>query len=163
LGLLDLGVQEETEAIHGSAWPGRSGSRYVEALRVRWDTFGAPSRSLKRLSESLPQRVPVLLLAGVRTGELVKLRESSKRLGRRVFLEVYDVTVGTRSTGRRLESLGAQRDTHIITQRLPLEIHLVPEYMLLRIPLLVILPVAAASFPARRAAYRNIVDALGHA
>jgi putative ABC transport system permease protein len=51
----------------------------------------------------------------------------------------------------------------IITQRLPLEIHLVPEYVLLSIPLLVILSVGAASFPARRAAHQSIVDALGHA
>jgi putative ABC transport system permease protein len=50
----------------------------------------------------------------------------------------------------------------IITQRLPLEVHLVPEYMLLSIPLLVILAFGAASFPARRAAHQNIVDALAH-
>jgi putative ABC transport system permease protein len=50
----------------------------------------------------------------------------------------------------------------IITQRLPLEIHLVPEYMSLSIPLLVILSVGAASFPARRAAHESIVDALAH-
>jgi putative ABC transport system permease protein len=50
----------------------------------------------------------------------------------------------------------------IITQRLPLEIHLVPEYMSLSIPLLVILSIGAASFPARRAAHQSIVDALAH-
>jgi putative ABC transport system permease protein len=50
----------------------------------------------------------------------------------------------------------------IITQRLPLEIHLVPEYMSLSIPLLVILSIGAASFPAHRAAHQSIVDALAH-
>jgi putative ABC transport system permease protein len=50
----------------------------------------------------------------------------------------------------------------IITQRLPLEVHLVPLYMLLSVLLLVILSISAASFPARRAAYQGIVDALGH-
>jgi putative ABC transport system permease protein len=50
----------------------------------------------------------------------------------------------------------------IITQRLPLEVHLVPQYMLVSVLLLVILSVGAASFPARRAASQAIVDALGH-
>lgn len=50
----------------------------------------------------------------------------------------------------------------IITQRLPLEIHLVPLYMLLSVLLLVLLSIGAASFPARRAAHQGIVDALGH-
>jgi putative ABC transport system permease protein len=51
----------------------------------------------------------------------------------------------------------------IITKRLPLEIHLVPEYALFSILCLVILSMGAASLPARRAAYHGIVEALGHA
>ncbi|MGH8056339.1 MAG: ABC transporter permease [Candidatus Entotheonellia bacterium] len=51
----------------------------------------------------------------------------------------------------------------IITQRLPLEIYLVPGYLILSLLLLVVLSVAAASLPAHRAAYQRIVDALGHA
>ncbi len=50
----------------------------------------------------------------------------------------------------------------IITQQLPLEIHLVSKYMVLSSLLLIILSVGAASVPARRAAHQGIVDALGH-
>lgn len=50
----------------------------------------------------------------------------------------------------------------LISQRLPLEIELVPEYMLWSVLFLVALSVGAASFPARRAAHQNIVEALGH-
>lgn len=50
----------------------------------------------------------------------------------------------------------------IIGKSLPLEVYLVPEYMMLSIVFLTILSVSAAIFPARRAAYQNIVDALGH-
>jgi putative ABC transport system permease protein len=51
----------------------------------------------------------------------------------------------------------------IIAKRLPLEIHLVPEYALFSVLCLVILSMGAASLPARRAAYQGIVEALGHA
>ena len=51
----------------------------------------------------------------------------------------------------------------IIAKRLPLEIHLVPEYALFSVLCLVILSLGAASLPARRAAYHGIVEALGHA
>jgi putative ABC transport system permease protein len=51
----------------------------------------------------------------------------------------------------------------IIATRLPLEIHLVPKYALFSVLCLVILSLGAASLPARRAAYHNIVEALGHA
>lgn len=44
----------------------------------------------------------------------------------------------------------------------PLEIHLVYGHMLAILVLLELLAVAAAIMPARRAAYKNIVDALGH-
>jgi len=50
----------------------------------------------------------------------------------------------------------------IITSRLPLEIHLVPEYFALSFLFLVLLSVAAAGVPARRAVRGNIVEALGH-
>jgi putative ABC transport system permease protein len=51
----------------------------------------------------------------------------------------------------------------VIAKRLPLEIHLVPEYALFSVLCLVILSMGAASLPARRAAYQGIVEALGHA
>jgi putative ABC transport system permease protein len=51
----------------------------------------------------------------------------------------------------------------IIAKRLPLEIHVVPEYALFSVLCLVLLSMGAASLPARRAAYHDIVEALGHA
>jgi putative ABC transport system permease protein len=51
----------------------------------------------------------------------------------------------------------------IITKRIPLEVHLVPEYLLWSMAFLILLAGLAAVFPARRAAYQTIVDALGHA
>jgi putative ABC transport system permease protein len=50
----------------------------------------------------------------------------------------------------------------MITQRIPLEIRLVPEYMLIAFAFLLVLSVAAACVPARRAVREGIVDALGH-
>ena len=50
----------------------------------------------------------------------------------------------------------------MITNRIPLEIHLVPEYLLTSFVFLLALSVGAACFPARRAAREGIVDALGH-
>jgi putative ABC transport system permease protein len=45
---------------------------------------------------------------------------------------------------------------------IPIELHLVPRYMLVTLVLLMILAVLAAFFPSRRAARMNVVDALGH-
>ncbi len=50
----------------------------------------------------------------------------------------------------------------LVSQRLPLAIELVPEYMVWSAFFLVALSVGAASFPARRAAHQDIVEALGH-
>lgn len=50
----------------------------------------------------------------------------------------------------------------ILTRRIPLEVYLVPEYMLYSTLLLVLLSVGAAILPARRAAKQEIIDALGH-
>jgi putative ABC transport system permease protein len=50
----------------------------------------------------------------------------------------------------------------IITQRVPLQIYIVPEYMVLSLLLLAILSVGAASLPARKAAYQDVVEALAH-
>jgi putative ABC transport system permease protein len=50
----------------------------------------------------------------------------------------------------------------MITQRIPLEIRLVPETMLIAFLFLLVLSVGAACIPARRAVRQSIVDALGH-
>ncbi|HEV8711473.1 MAG TPA: FtsX-like permease family protein [Candidatus Binatia bacterium] len=50
----------------------------------------------------------------------------------------------------------------LVSQRLPLTIDLVPEYMVWSAFFLVVLSVGAASFPARQAAHQDIVEALGH-
>lgn len=49
-----------------------------------------------------------------------------------------------------------------ITRRVPLEVYLVPDYMIYSILLLVVLSLFAASLPARKAARMEIVKALGH-
>lgn len=49
-----------------------------------------------------------------------------------------------------------------ISNRVPLEVYLVPEYLLYSVLLLVVLSLAAASLPARAAARMQIVSALGH-
>jgi len=50
----------------------------------------------------------------------------------------------------------------IITARIPLEIYLVPEYLIGAFFFLLALAMTSATFPARRAARQEIVDALGH-
>jgi putative ABC transport system permease protein len=50
----------------------------------------------------------------------------------------------------------------LVSQRLPLAIDLVPEYMVWSALFLVALSVGAASVPARQAAHQDIVEALGH-
>jgi putative ABC transport system permease protein len=50
----------------------------------------------------------------------------------------------------------------IITRRIPLEVYLVPQYMLYSTGFLVLLSVTVAVLPARRAANQEIIDALGH-
>jgi putative ABC transport system permease protein len=49
-----------------------------------------------------------------------------------------------------------------ITRRVPLEVYIVPEYMVISALLLVFLSLVAAVLPARKAARMDIVDALGH-
>lgn len=50
----------------------------------------------------------------------------------------------------------------IITSQIPLEIHLVPRYLVVSTGFLVILSIMTAVLPARQAAYQSIVDSLGH-
>jgi putative ABC transport system permease protein len=50
----------------------------------------------------------------------------------------------------------------VMTRRIPLEVYLVPEYMLYSGFFLVLLAVGAAILPARRAANQEITNALGH-
>ena len=49
-----------------------------------------------------------------------------------------------------------------MAREVPLEVHLVPDYVAMTMLFLVILSVLAAIMPARKAARMNIVDALGH-
>jgi putative ABC transport system permease protein len=49
-----------------------------------------------------------------------------------------------------------------MTREVPLEVHLVPDYMAVTLLFLILLSVLAAIMPARKAARMNIVDALGH-
>lgn len=62
-------------------------------------------------------------------------------------------------------AVGVARPTWVpphIPKRIPLEIHLVPEYLGVTFLCLVLLAAIAAAIPARRAAKMPIIDALGH-
>ena len=50
----------------------------------------------------------------------------------------------------------------IITRQIPLEIHLVPRYLIVSTGFLVVLSIMTAVLPARQAAYQSIVDSIGH-
>lgn len=50
----------------------------------------------------------------------------------------------------------------MITGEEPLEVHLVPEYLLISTLLMILLSIGAALMPARKASHLGIVDALGH-
>ena len=50
----------------------------------------------------------------------------------------------------------------MITQRIPLEIYIVPLYLWVSFGFLIALSVVSATMPARRAVRQGIVDALGH-
>lgn len=50
----------------------------------------------------------------------------------------------------------------MITGEEPLEVHLVPEYLLISTAVMILLSIGAALMPARKASHLGIVDALGH-
>ncbi|MFD1691075.1 nitronate monooxygenase [Azotobacter chroococcum] len=70
-------------------------------MGIRWDTLGSAERGLEQLAEFIPQRVPILVLAGFKpddlvfTGmqpkELAALKKKIKRLARKIFVEVWDL------------------------------------------------------------------------
>ncbi|MGB8354278.1 MAG: FtsX-like permease family protein [Chthoniobacteraceae bacterium] len=49
-----------------------------------------------------------------------------------------------------------------ISRRVPLEVYLVPRYLIISFACLILLSILAAVFPARKAACSNIVESLGH-
>src|SRR3981189_1137069 len=66
LGILDLGFRGNRDATipiinRLASAAGRRGR-----WGVRWDTLGLPSRGVARLSELLPRRAPVLIIAGLK-------------------------------------------------------------------------------------------------
>ncbi|ACO79122.1 Type I fatty acid synthase ArsA [Azotobacter vinelandii CA] len=101
IGILDLGChnapQTTRAAIDGLAANAGPNAQWG----IRWDTLGSAGRGLEQLAEFIPQRVPILVLAGLRpddlvfTGmqpkELAALKKKIKRLARKIFVEVWDL------------------------------------------------------------------------
>lgn len=101
IGILDLGCHNDPEATR-TAIEGLAASAGPNAQwGIRWDTLGSAERGLEQLAEFIPQRVPILVLAGLKpddlvfTGmqpkELAALKKKIKRLARKIFVEVWDL------------------------------------------------------------------------
>ncbi|UZR28830.1 type I polyketide synthase [Methylococcus mesophilus] len=58
---------------------------------LRWDTLGSPERNPQHLADILSRPVPVLVLAGQRPAELKRYRDASRKIARKVLLEVHDL------------------------------------------------------------------------
>lgn len=82
------------------------------------------------------------------------------------LLGLFGSALGVCLTGMSWGIVTVVRPTWIppgITRRVPLEVYIVPEYMVFSMLFLVFLSLIAAVLPARKAARMDIVDALGHA
>jgi putative ABC transport system permease protein len=81
------------------------------------------------------------------------------------LLGLFGSVLGVCFTWMSLIIVAVVRPTWVpppITRRVPLEVYIVPEYMVVSALLLVFLSLVAAILPARKAARMDIVDALGH-
>jgi malonyl CoA-acyl carrier protein transacylase len=91
LGILDLGYRDP---------PGRL-APLVKHLAasvdpdsrwgLRWDVLGSPTRDPQHLGNLLSRPVPVLILAGLRPAELKRCRDTSRKIARKILLEVHDL------------------------------------------------------------------------
>lgn len=91
MGILDLGYSDRPDLLKPTLdWLASCSGRRAR-WGVRWDTLGLASRGLERLSELLPSKVPILILAGLDSAELPAPCKTAKCLARQVFLEAYDV------------------------------------------------------------------------
>jgi malonyl CoA-acyl carrier protein transacylase len=90
LGILDLGLRDDAGAVTGALDQLRGMAGAGGRWGVRWDTLGAHSRGVDRLADLLQGGVPALVLAGLKIGEMAKLRRQARRLAQEVFLEVHD-------------------------------------------------------------------------
>ena len=91
LGILDLGFRDNRDATIAAidrlaASAGRAGR-----WGVRWDTLGSPARGVESLSELLPRRAPVLILAGLKARDFQPLKKNAERLARQILVEVCDL------------------------------------------------------------------------
>jgi acyl transferase domain-containing protein/NAD(P)H-dependent flavin oxidoreductase YrpB (nitropropane dioxygenase family) len=91
LGILDLGSGDDREVFAGALGKLQSLASPKGAWGVRWDTLALEERSLDRLAQLLPSKIPVLLVAGINRTQLPEARARAQRLARRVFFEVYDL------------------------------------------------------------------------
>lgn len=90
LGILDLGLRGDAEAISVALGKLRTAASDRGRWGVRWDTLGAKSRGIDRLAALLDSPVDVLVLGGLEGDEPARLRKAAKRLARQILIEVHD-------------------------------------------------------------------------
>jgi acyl transferase domain-containing protein/NAD(P)H-dependent flavin oxidoreductase YrpB (nitropropane dioxygenase family)/NAD(P)-dependent dehydrogenase (short-subunit alcohol dehydrogenase family) len=88
VGILDLGFRQNRSSVE------REIVRLRDAIGaaswgVRWDTLGLPARGMDRLAETLPFKVPLLLIGG-REEPTAELLCAARRLADRVVVEASD-------------------------------------------------------------------------
>lgn len=100
-GILDLGFRGERQAtiFAVNRLASLAGSRGLWG--VRWDTFGLPTRGVEKLSELLPRRAPLIVVAGAqvqdlhragpKAGDLRRFYEKLRHHAQKIFVEVSDL------------------------------------------------------------------------
>jgi len=101
IGILDLGYRHDPESTRIAIKSLAASAGASAQWGIRWDTLGFSERGLEQLAELIPQRVPILVLAGLKPDDLVftgmqpkeraALNKRIKRLARKVFVEVWDL------------------------------------------------------------------------
>ena len=92
-GVLDLGLLPEPAAARTALDQLAHGAGTNPHWGVRWDTLGTEARCVARAADILGRHapVPLLILAGLRSGQLASARDAARGLAHAVFLEVHDL------------------------------------------------------------------------
>lgn len=91
IGILDLGYRDPPSRLAPLVKRLAASVDRDSRWGLRWDTLGSPERDPQHLASILSRPVPVLVLAGQRPAELKRYRDASRRIARKVLLEVHDL------------------------------------------------------------------------